>query len=257
MRIFVVKKNTLIRAAVFLLIVIGAIVYTQVAFHKAEPASTEASAMPVCRVATEDKVVVLTFDTAFGDTDCTAQILAILKEENVPATFFVMGLWANEYPEEVTAIAQGGFEIASHSMNHVKYTELSESEMLADAADAAELIFDMSGYDTDLIRLPYGSFDTQTIMTLEAQGYIPMKWSLDSKDWKGYDADKITDIVLSQVESGDIILFQNNEAATVEALPAIIQGLRDQGFTIVTVSNLLLSGEYYVDEDGTQRVIAD
>ena len=257
MRIFVVKKNTLIRTAVFLLIVIGAIVYTQVAFHPAEPTSAEASVMPVCRVATGDKVVALTFDTAFGDTDCTAQILAILKAEDVPATFFVMGLWAQSYPAEVTAMAQGGFEIASHSMNHVKYTELSESEILADAADAAELLFDMTGYDTEVIRLPYGAFDTQTIMTLQGQGYIPMRWSLDSKDWKGYDAAKITNIVLSQVESGDIILFQNNEPATVEALAAIIQGLRDQGFTIVTVSNLLIGGEYYVDEDGTQRVIAD
>jgi peptidoglycan/xylan/chitin deacetylase (PgdA/CDA1 family) len=168
-----------------------------------------------------------------------------------------MGLWAQSYPAEVTAMAHGGFEIASHSMNHVKYTELSESEILADAADAAELLFDMTGYDTEVIRLPYGAFDTQTIMTLQGQGYIPMRWSLDSKDWKGYDAAKITNIVLSQVESGDIILFQNNEPATVEALAAIIQGLRDQGFTIVTVSDLLIGGEYYVDEDGTQRVIAD
>ncbi len=257
MRIFVVKKNTLIRAAVFLLVVIGAIVYTQVAFHKAEPTTAEASVMPVCRVAATDKVVALTFDTAFGDTDYTAQIIKVLQEENVPATFFVMGLWAQQNPDAVKAMAQGGFEVASHSMNHVKYTELSQSEMLEDAADAAELIFDMTGYDTELLRLPYGSFDTQTIMALQAQGYVPMKWSLDSKDWKGDSADQIAKTVLNSVESGDIIMFQNNEAATPEALAAIIQGLRDQGFTIVTVSDLLLGGEYYVDEDGTQRVIAN
>ena len=257
MRIFVVKKNTLIRAAIFLLLVIGAIVYTQVAFHEVEPASTETAVMPVCRVATEDKVVALTFDTAFGDADCTAQILAVLKAEGAPATFFVMGLWAQEYPEEVDAMMQGGFEIASHSMKHTKYTELSQADMLADAAAAAELIFDMTGYDTEIIRLPYGAFDTQTIMTLEAQGYVPMKWSLDSKDWKGYDADKIADIVLDNVESGDVIMFQNNMAATPEALAAIILGLKEQGFTLVTVSNLLISGEYYVDESGTQRVYAD
>jgi len=257
MRIFVVKKNTLIRAVVFLLIVVGAIVYTQVAFHRVEPATTEASVMPVCRVATGDKVVALTFDTAFGDADYTAQILKVLQEENVPATFFVMGLWAQQNPEAVKAMAQGGFEIASHSMNHVKYTELSQTEMLQDAADAADLIFDLTGYDTELLRLPYGAFDTQTIMTLQGQGYVPMKWSLDSKDWKGDNANQIAKTVLNNVENGDIIMFQNNEAATPEALAAIIQGLRDQGFTIVTVSDLLIGGEFYVDEDGTQRVIAD
>ena len=257
MRIFVVKKSTLIRAAVFLLLVIGAIVYTQVAFGGAKPASTETAVMPVCRVATEDKMVALTFDTAFGDADYTGQILAVLKDEGAPATFFVMGLWAQEYPEETDGMVQSGLEIASHSMSHTKYTELTETELLADAADASELIFDMTGFDSDLIRLPYGAFDTQTIMTLQAQGYIPMKWSLDSKDWKGLDANQIADTVLSQVESGDIIMFQNNMAATPEALAAIIQGLKEQGFTLVTVSDLLVSGEYYVDEDGTQRVYAD
>jgi peptidoglycan/xylan/chitin deacetylase (PgdA/CDA1 family) len=257
MRIFVVKKSTLIRAAVFLLLVIGAIVYTQVAFSDAKPASTETAVMPVCRVATEDKVVALTFDTAFGDADCTGQILTVLQDEGAPATFFVMGLWAQEYPEEVDAMVQTGCEIASHSMNHTKYTELTEAEILDDASDASELLFDMTGFDTDIIRMPYGTFDTQTIMTLQAQGYVPVKWSLDSKDWKGDDADKIADNVLGQVESGDIIMFQNNAAATPEALSAIILGLREQGFTLVTVSDLLVGGEYYVDEDGTQRVYAD
>jgi peptidoglycan/xylan/chitin deacetylase (PgdA/CDA1 family) len=259
MRIFVVKKSTLIRAAVFLLLVIGAIVYTQVAFGDAaaEPASTETSVMPVCRVATDEKVVALTFDTAFGDTDCTAQLLSVLKDEGAPATFFVMGLWAQQYPAEVTAMAQSGAEIASHSMMHTKYVELTETEMLADASDAAELLFDMTGYDTEILRLPYGSFDDQTIMALQAQGYVPLKWSLDSKDWAGGSADQIVKTVLNSVESGDIIMFQNNVPATVEALPAIIAGLKEQGFTLVTVSNLLLSGEYYVDEDGTQRVLAD
>jgi peptidoglycan/xylan/chitin deacetylase (PgdA/CDA1 family) len=257
MRIFVVKKNTLIRAAIFLLLVIGAIVYTQVAFHEAAPASTETAVMPVCRVATEDKAVALTFDTAFGDADYTAQILTVLKNEGAPATFFVMGLWAKEYPEEVDAMVQFGCEIASHSMKHTKYTELSQTDMLADAADAAELLFDMTGYDSEIIRLPYGAFDTQTIMALQGQGYIPMKWSLDSKDWKGYDADKIASTVLNHVESGDVIMFQNNMAATPEALSAVILGLREQGFKLVTISDLLIGGEYYVDENGTQRVYAD
>lgn len=257
MRIFVVKKNTLIRAAIFLLLVIGAIVYTQVAFRDAKPASTESAVVPVCRVATDDKAVALTFDTAFGDADCTEQILAVLKEKGAPATFFVMGLWANEYPEKMDALAQSGCEIASHSMNHTAYTELTETEMLSDAAQAAELIFDATGYDTELLRLPYGKFDTRTIMALQAQGYIPLKWSLDSKDWKGLSADKIADTVLSQAESGDIIMFQNNVPATPEALGAVIQGLKEQGFTLVTVSGLLIGGEYYVDEDGTQRVYAD
>ena len=78
--------------------------------------------------------------------------------------------------------------------------------------------------------------------------------SLDAKDWKGYDAQKIADGVLGEVGSGDIIMFQNNMAETPEAIAAVILGLRERGYKIVTVSELLLDGDYYVDGSGTQRL---
>jgi peptidoglycan/xylan/chitin deacetylase (PgdA/CDA1 family) len=254
MRIFVVKKNTLIRAAVFVLLVVGAIVYTQVALSQAAPVSNEAESMPVCSVATEEKAVAVTIDTAFGDVDYTQEILDVLSDESARATFFVMGLWAQENPEALDSMLTSGHEIASHSMSHVRYPDLSSSEILADANAAADLIFNETGYDTRLVRMPYGAFDTDSILTLESDGYIPMKWSLDAKDWKGYDAQKIADGVLNEVKSGDIIMFQNNMAETPQALAIVILGLRERGFKIVTVSEMLLDGDYYVDGSGTQRL---
>lgn len=257
MRILVVKKGTIIRAAVFVLLVVGAIVYTQVALSDATPVVSQAESMPICSVATDEKVVALTFDTAFGDEDYTEQILTTLREEGARSTFFVMGLWANEYPEKLDYILRGGHEIASHSMNHTRYPDLPANEIVYDASGAADLIFEKTGYDTTLLRLPYGAFNSESIMVLESEGYIPLKWSLDSKDWKGYAADKITDGVLAEVEPGDIIMFQNNMAATPEALPGIILGLREQGYKIVTVSDLLLDGDCIVDAKGTQRYFED
>jgi len=257
MHIFVVKKNTIIRAAVFVLLVVGAIVYTQIAINDAAPAASMSETMPICRVAADEKAVALTFDTAFGDEDYTNEILEELSHESVYGTFFVMGLWAAEHTEALDAIAQEGHEIASHSMNHMRYPDMTADEMLMDAEDAAQLIFDKTGYDTRVIRMPYGAFDSASITALESQGYIPVKWSLDSKDWKGYDAQKIADGVLADVKNGDIIMFQNNMAATPEALSAIILGLREQGFKIVTVSDLLLDGDYIVDATGTQRYFED
>ncbi len=257
MRIFVVKKSTIIRAAVFLLLIVGAIIYMQVAVGDAAPAASMSEMMPICRVATDEKAVALTFDTAFGDEDFTPQILEALKKESVKATFFVMGLWVNEHPEALDAMMQGGHEIASHSMNHMRYTDMTADEILTDASDAAKLIFNKTGYDTRVIRIPYGAYDTASITTLENEGYIPVKWSLDSKDWKGYDTVKLADGVLNTVENGDIIMFQNNMAQTPEALSAIILGLREQGFKIVTVSDLMLDGDYIVDKSGTQRHFED
>jgi len=257
MRIFVVKKNTLIRAGVFLLLIIGAIVYTQVALSDAKPVTSLSEMMPICRVSTEDKEVALTVDTAFGDADYTQDILDVLDSESVKATFFVMGLWAKDNPEALDAIAKSGNEIASHSMNHTRYPDMTSDEVLADANEAVKLIFDKTGFDPHIIRMPYGAFDDRSIATLESEGYIPVKWSLDSKDWKGYDSAKIADGVLSTVKSGDIIMFQNDMPATPEALSAVILGLREQGFKIVPVSDLLLDGDAIVDTTGTQRYFSD
>lgn len=257
MHIFVVKKSTIIRAAVFLLLIVGAIVYTQVAMNDAAPATSTSDVMPICRVETDDKAVALTIDTAFGDEDYTDAILKTLSDESVHATFFVMGLWMTDNTEAVDAMAKDGNEIASHSMNHTRYTEMTADEILEDAKDAAQTIFDKTGYDTRVIRMPYGAFDSASMTALESEGYIPVKWSLDSKDWKGLEAQKIADDVLAQVKNGDIIMFQNNMAATPEALRAVILGLREQGFEIKTVSDLLLDGDYVVDATGTQRYFED
>jgi peptidoglycan-N-acetylglucosamine deacetylase len=257
MRIFVVKKWTLIRAGIFVLLVIGAIVYTQLAFGSSVPAASQSQAMPVCRVSTSEKVVALTFDTAFGDKDYTQQIMDVLDKENAQATFFVMGLWADKYPDMVKSISKAGFEIGSHSMNHLRYPDLTETAVLEDANDAADLIFQLTGYDTKLIRLPYGAFNTADIMALENAGYIPVKWSLDSLDWKGNDAKKITDTVLSKAESGDIIMFQNNMEATPEALSDIVLGLREDGYKIVKLSDMLIGSSYIVDSQGTQKYFND
>lgn len=257
MRILVVKKGTIIKAAVCVLLIIGAIVFTQVAFVDSKPVSNQSESMPICNVKTDEKKVALTFDTAFGDEGYTEQILSVLKDEGARATFFVMGLWANEYPNELDSILRGGHEIASHSMNHMRYPDLSSAEIISDANEAANLIFDKTGYATKLLRLPYGAFDTNCILTLESEGFIPIKWSLDSKDWKGYDAGKIVKGVMGEVESGDIIMFQNNMAATPEAIRDIILSLREKGYKIVTLNNLLLSGDYIINSSGTQMYFQD
>ncbi|MGE5494238.1 MAG: polysaccharide deacetylase family protein [Burkholderiales bacterium] len=257
MRIFVVKKSTLIRAAVFVLLVVGAIVYTQVAFGGGAPVASTSEAMPICRVATDEKMVALTFDTAFGDADYTRQILDVLDKESAKATFFVMGLWADQNQEATANMAAMGHEIANHSMNHTRYPDMTANEVLSDASEASDKIFQLTGCDPKVIRMPYGAFNSETVSALENKGYVPVKWSLDSKDWKGGDAKAIADEVLSKVKSGDIIMFQNNMPATPEALPEIILGLREDGYKLVTVSELLLPENSFVDSQGTQRYMQE
>jgi peptidoglycan-N-acetylglucosamine deacetylase len=168
-----------------------------------------------------------------------------------------MGLWANQHQDEIKKISKEGFEIASHSMNHQKYTDMTETDMIKDANDSADLLFKLTGYDSKLLRLPYGTFNTAVIMALDNAGYVPVKWSLDSLDWKGGSAKNIADNVLSKVKSGDIIMFQNNMEATPEALSEIILGLREDGFKVVKLSDMLITDNNIVDSEGTQRHFSD
>jgi len=257
MRILVVKKGTIIKVAAAVILIIGAIILTKVTLIDSKPVSNLSESMPVCRVATDEKKVALTFDTAFGENDYTSQVLDVLSNEGVRATFCVMGLWAKENPEALDAVLRGGHEIASHSMNHMRYPDMTSAEIIKDASEASDLIFDMTGYDTNVIRLPYGAFDTNTILSLESEGYLPIKWSLDSKDWKGYASDKIADGVMGQVEKGDIIMFQNNMENTPEAVRSIVLSLREKGYKIVPLSDLLLNGDYIINGDGTQLYFDD
>jgi peptidoglycan/xylan/chitin deacetylase (PgdA/CDA1 family) len=94
-----------------------------------------------------------------------------------------MGLWANQHQDEVKKLSKEGFEVASHSMNHKKYTDMTETDMIKDANDSADLLFQLTGYDSKLLRIPYGAFNTAVIMALDKAGYVPVKWSLDSLDW--------------------------------------------------------------------------
>ncbi len=257
MRILVVKKGTIIKVAVAVLLIVAAIIVIKLTLTDSKPVSSQSESMPICRVNTDEKKVALTFDTAFGDSDYTSQILEVLSDEGVRATFCVMGLWANEYPEALDAILRGGHEIASHSMNHVRYPELTSAEIIDDAESAANLIFDKTGYDTRLLRLPYGAFDTNTILSLESEGFVPVKWSLDSKDWKGYDAEKIVTGVMGEVKEGDIIMFQNNMEQTPAAVRDLVLSLREKGYKIVPLGDLLLSGDYIINADGTQMYFQD
>lgn len=89
-------------------------------------------------------------------------------------------------------------------------------------------------------------------MILTGSSLTPKRWSVDSLDWKGISAEQISERVLKHVEPGSIILFHNAAKHTPEALPGIIEQLLAQGYKIVPVSQLILTGDYEIDNAGMQ-----
>lgn len=214
------------------------------------PAAVSASAaarqLPVYCVQTDYKRVSLTFDAAWGNED-TQQLIDILGRYNVKATFFVVGDWVDKYPESVKALSDAGHEVMSHSSHHAHFNSLTSDQIASDLTACCDKIEAVTGVRPTLFRCPYGEYDDHVITAVRAQGLEPIQWDVDSLDWKELPASEITQRVMSKVGNGSIILFHNAAIHTPEALPGIIEGLTQEGYACVPVSELLLPGEYGTD----------
>ena len=214
-------------------------------------ASASTRQLPVYSVQRDEKVVALSFDAAWGNED-TQQLIDILNKYQINTTFFVVGDWVDRYPESVKALADNGNEVMNHSSNHAHFSQLSSEQIVADITACNEKIAAVTGVTPTLFRCPYGEYDDHVINAVNSMGMTAVQWDVDSLDWKGLSAKDIQSRVLKNVQPGSIVLFHNAAENTPEALPGIIESLLADGYTIVPISQLLLTGEYTIDHAGRQ-----
>ena len=146
------------------------------------PAAVSASAaarqLPIYSVERDQKVCAISFDAAWG-ADNTQAILDVLAKYNVPATFFVVGNWADQYPEQVKAIVESGNELMNHSDAHDHYNSLSAEEIIADVTSCNDKIEALTGIRPTLIRCPYGEYDDHVIAAIRSMGMEPIQWDVE------------------------------------------------------------------------------
>ena len=207
--------------------------------------------LPIYCVQRDQKMVSLTFDAAWGNED-TQQLIDILGKYQVKATFFVVGSWAEKYPESVKALHDAGHEVMNHSDTHRHLPELSAEEIVADVNACNDKIEAETGVRPTLIRPPYGDYDDHTVAAIRGMGMEAVQWDVDSLDWKDLPAEEIQSRVMKRVKPGSIVLFHNAAKHTPEALPGILEQLLQEGYEIVPVSQLLLTGDYVLDHEGRQ-----
>ena len=213
--------------------------------------SASKRSLPVYSVERSDKLLAISFDAAWGNED-TQTLIDILNRYGVRATFFVVGDWAEKYPESVKALAAAGNEVMNHSSSHAHFSSLSSEQIREDLSACNEKISALTGVTPSLFRCPYGEYDDHVIQTVEAMGMTAVQWDVDSLDWKGITSEEISRRVLQNVRPGSIVLFHNAAIHTPEALPGIIEALQAEGYTIVPVSELLLQGDTRIDNTGRQ-----
>ncbi|MBE6468806.1 MAG: polysaccharide deacetylase family protein [Coriobacteriaceae bacterium] len=195
------------------------------------------------------KHVALTFDD--GPSAYTPQILDILKQKGVKATFYNLGAQALAYPEYAKRVVDEGHELASHTNKHQYLPNLDRDSLRAEIGTAAESLKKVTGEDVQMIRAPYGAFDANSWLRSADLISCNVLWNIDTRDWERPGAQAIVNSAVNGAYNGAIVLMHDgggNREQDVEALPAIIDGLRAAGFEPVTVRELMeLDGEIPTD----------
>lgn len=210
------------------------------------------------------KLIAITFDDGpRGAT--TANVLDMLKEKNVPATFFVNGdNWASISSTSNVAnlrrMVAEGHEIGNHTWEHENLKQLSSDQVRATLDKVNQKVKELVDYDVRLFRPPYGSYNKNV---LAASGMTAILWNIDSEDWRyvsdanikkvAADEDlskeeakaklvkQVADDVISQARHGSIILFHDVHPASADVAKMVIENLLDQGYIFLTVSDLILT----------------
>lgn len=248
---FLSKKTMVIIAAILVVIIVSFVFMTSKGEGLASVFNVQEKLLPIYSVGREDKTIAISFDAAWGD-EFTQEILDILKKEDIKTTFFLVGMWVDKYPDQVQAIADAGHEIGNHSSSHPDMTKLDKNKMKEEINSTNEKISKYKELDAFLFRPPFGAYNNDLIKTVEELGGYTIQWDVDSLDWKNEGAEQIVNRVVSNVKPGSIVLFHNNAEYTTQALPTIIKELKDQGYTIVPVSELIYKDNYTMDHTGKQ-----
>lgn len=201
---------------------------------------------------TTEKIIALSFDDG-PHPEYTIQILDLLKQYNVKATFFVLGMHAESFPDIIRREVSEGHEIGNHSYSHVNMRKASKKVIKEEFEKTQQIIYSISNIRPKLFRPPYGNYNDEVIEVVSSDDSYVVLWTFyqDSKDWSNPGVDVIINTTISKIQNGDIILFHDYvykpKSNTVEALKRILPELIEEGYQFVTISELIsLSNERQV-----------
>ncbi|MGC9536235.1 polysaccharide deacetylase family protein [Streptomyces sp. UG1] len=202
--------------------------------NRAAPEAGVPSGQVDCR---KVKCIALTFDGNPGEP--TDRLMDLLNQYKAPSTFFLEGRRIHKFPDVVRRIANGGHEIGNHTWTHPVLTDVSDAQIRDELRRTTRAIAGITGSEPTLMRPPQGRTDDRVSKVTEKLGMAQVLWTLTAKDYETDDTALITKRVLDGAGRDGIILLHPLHKGTVPAMPAILKALSKQGYTFVTVSQLL------------------
>ena len=257
MRLLVLDKKGIAIALSCIMIAIIAVGIITSTGLKAVSTVTEQKELPIYSVDTDKKQVSISFDAAWGDEQ-THTLLDILKEHNVKSTFFLVGDWVDKYPDDVKDIYDAGHDIGNHSDTHPHMTEMSTEEQKNQIKACNEKIKEITGKEPKLFRAPYGDYNNTVVQSVKSLDMYCVQWDIDSLDWKDPSPSEMVDRIVPNLQNGSIILMHNGAKNTPDALPMIIEAVREAGYEFVPLSKLVCNNcKVNYKTDVTGRVIKE
>lgn len=181
--------------------------------------------------------VAVTFDDGPGPN--TPAVLDALAQADASATFFLLGPAAERFPDTVKRAFAEGHTIGTHTWSHPELTGLTDAKIAEEVERTQRAVATITGQTPAYFRPPYGALNERVTRKLADLGLPAVLWDVDSADWQVPPAAVLFDNAVTPAKDGSIILFHDIKANTVEQVPAVLDGLRDRGFSLVTLDHLL------------------
>lgn len=189
---------------------------------------------------TNEPDIALTFNISWGE-EKVHEILKQLKQQEVQATFFVSGEWAERHPDILNDISEAKHEIGMLGYRYKSYLNKEIDEVRKDILTAKQTFRKLGFEDLELVRAPHGHFNKEIIELMEELGFKVIHWNVNPNDWQNPGTQLIINRVMEKTTNGDIILLHASDSVkqTSEALKTILPGLKNKGFEYATISELI------------------
>lgn len=187
-----------------------------------------------------DRMIALTFDD--GPGPYTPAVLSRLKHLRAHATFFLVGTMCRYYPHTLRRMVRDGHAIGDHTWSHPNLARLPKGQVVAQIERTAATVQQATGVRPRLLRPPYGGLNAKVLRVARGAGMLTVLWSVETRDWRRPGPAAIARAALAGARPGAIILLHDGGGTrdqTVQALPAIVRGLRARRYRLVTVPELL------------------
>ena len=196
--------------------------------------------------------VALAFDD--GPFGFTNDILDILAAHDVKATFFIVGIQVEKFPEIARRIVDEGHQVGNHTYSHKLLTKVGKATWTSQIDQASVVIYDATGVHPVIFRPPYRGYDNEIMDYVNEAGMTLVLWDVDPYDWKTSSASLVEKRIMKAVQPGSILTLHDLSAGTRKGLDSIIVSLKERGYELVTVGEMI---EDYLREEMEEEILAE